>query len=75
MTIARPTPGQRDVLQRLRSDGWRSFIQLNLIVSDHLLKRMIANGWIERRSMGGTEELKLTADGLGALRAKIPLRR
>ena len=72
MTTTRPTPGQRDILQRLRTDTWRSFIQLNLIVSDHLLKRLVANGWIERRSVGGTVELKLTALGLGALRAKIP---
>jgi hypothetical protein len=72
MTLTRPTPGQRDILQRLRTDSWRSFTQLNLIVSDHLLKRLVANGWIERRSVGGTVELKLTALGLGALRAKIP---
>ena len=67
----RPTPGQRDILQRLRIDSWRSFIQLNLIVSDHLLKRMVANGWIESRRVGGTLEMKLTAEGLSALRAKI----
>jgi len=72
MTTIRPTPGQRDILQRLRIDCWRSFTQLNLIVSDHLLKRMVANGWIERRRSGGTVELKLTAEGLGAMRAKIP---
>lgn len=67
----RPTPGQRDILQRLRIDSWRSFIQLNLIVSDHLLKRMVANGWIESRRVGGTLEMKLTAEGLSALRAKV----
>lgn len=67
----RPTPGQRDILQRLRIDSWRSFIQLNLMVSYHLLKRMVANGWIESRRVGGTLEMKLTAEGLSALRAKI----
>jgi hypothetical protein len=71
MTTARPTPGQRDILQRLRTDVWRSFKQLNFIVSDHLLKKMVANGWIESRRAGGTLEMKLTAAGLSALRAKI----
>jgi hypothetical protein len=72
MTIARPTPGQRDILQRLRLDSWRSFVQLNLFVSDYLLKRLEANGWVESRRLAGTIELKLTAEGLDALRAKIP---
>ena len=71
MTSTRPTPSQRDILQRLRIDSWRSFVQLNLIVGDHLLKKMVANGWIERRRVGGTLELKLTAVGQAALRAKI----
>ena len=71
MTI-RPTPGQRDILQSLRLDTWRSFVQLNVIVSDYLLKRLVANGWIESRRVGGTVELKLTAQGMDALRAKIP---
>ena len=71
MTATRPTPGQRDILQRLHLDVWRSLVQLNLVVSDHLLKKMVANGWIESRRAGGTLELKLTAAGLGALRAKI----
>ena len=71
MTTTRPTPGQRDILQRLRTDGWRTFAQLNLIVSDHLLKKMVANGWIESHRVGATFKLKLTAKGQAALRAKI----
>ena len=70
MTTSRPTPGHRDILQQLRVDIWRSSIQLNLIVSDHLLKKLVANGWIESRRAGGTLELKLTTEGLTALRAK-----
>jgi hypothetical protein len=62
----------RDLLQRLRIDSWRSFNQINLEVTTHLLRKMETNGWIERRRVGGTVELKLTAGGLGALRAKIP---
>jgi hypothetical protein len=71
MRKTHPTPGQRDILQRLRVDSWRSFLQLNLIVSDHLLKKMLANGWIESRHVDGRLELMLTAVGLEALRAKI----
>jgi hypothetical protein len=71
-TTIRPTPGQRNILQRLQTDVWRSFVALNVIVSDHLLKKMVANGWIESRRVGATLELKLTAEGLNALRAKIP---
>jgi hypothetical protein len=71
MTITRPSPGQRDILQRLRIDSWRSSIQLNHMVTDHLLKTLVANGWIEIRRVGGKLELKATAEGLAALRAKI----
>jgi DNA-binding PadR family transcriptional regulator len=67
----RPTSTQRQILQRLRTDTWRSFTKLNIVVGSQLLDKLVANGWIERRQ-GQKLELKLTETGLEALRAKIP---
>ncbi len=65
-----PTATQRTVLQRLRTDAWRSFAKMNVVVGDKLLDRLVTLGWIERRWEGGVLELKLTPPGLEALRAK-----
>ena len=72
MTTPRPTPGQRDILQRLRTDVWRSFNQVNVAISEQLMNKLVVYRWIESRSVGGTLELRLTTEGLSALRAKIP---
>jgi len=71
MTCAHPTSSQRQILQRLGTDNWRSFASLNIPVGSGLLRRLEINGWIERRIEGRTLELRLTFEGLEALRAKI----
>ncbi len=72
MKSSLPNATQRTVLQRLRTDVWRSFAKMNVVVGDKLLYRLISRGWVERRWEAGVLELKLTAEGLDALRAKIP---
>jgi hypothetical protein len=74
MMPALPTPTQRKVLQRLRTDEWQSFAKLNFVVGDRLSVRLVDRGWVERRCVGGAIELKLTTSGLEALRAKLPTR-
>jgi hypothetical protein len=67
-----PNATQRTVLQQLRTDEWRPFAKMGIVVGDKLLERLIALGWIERRRENGLPELKLTAAGFKALTAKIP---
>jgi hypothetical protein len=67
-----PTTTQRSVLQRLRTDQWLSFAGLNIAAGAGLLKRLVSNGWMESRGQGRAFEVKLTAAGLDALKAKIP---
>lgn len=71
MTLSYPNATQRQFMQRLRTDEWLSFSKLRTVVGDKLLDRLVSKGWIERRREGRTLELKLTAEGLTALRAKI----
>lgn len=60
-----PTAGQRQLLQRLRTDQWRV-----AKASDRLLRTVLANGWVERRGKGEELELRLTTSGFEVLRAK-----
>ena len=64
-----PTLGQRQFLQRLRSDQWRALAVVK--ASDRLLTTVIANGWIERRDEGQYREVRLTMSGLEVLRNKL----
>jgi hypothetical protein len=75
MTLIFPVSNQRHLLQRLRTDEWRSLAKLNVAAGPGLLNTLLANGWIERRIEGQTLELKLTFEGFEALTAKIPARR
>jgi hypothetical protein len=75
VTITLPVANQRQVMQRLRTEEWRSLAKLNVAAGDGLLNTLLANGWIERRIEGRTLELKLTFEGFEALTAKIPARR
>ena len=72
MSIARPNSTQRQIMQRLRIDQWRSFSSLKVHVGNKILRRLEINGWIERRIEDQILELKLTFEGSEALRAKIP---
>jgi hypothetical protein len=72
MAVLIPTATQRSLLQRLRTGQWLSFAGLNIAAGAGLLKRLVSNGWIESRGHGRAFELKLTAAGLEALKAKIP---
>jgi hypothetical protein len=69
MTNARPTASHRQLMQRLRTDAWRSLSTLSVAAGEGTLATLVRNGWIERRGM----ELRLTAAGLEALRAKLPV--
>ena len=68
MTDTRPTMTHRQVMQQLRTDKWRTLASLGGAAGEGTLKTLARNGWIERRGV----EIKLTASGLEALRAKIP---
>ncbi len=70
--MIRPTSSQRHVLQRLRTDAWQSFASIKVTAGEKLLDGLAVKGWIERRGEGPALELKLTSEGLDALRAKIP---
>jgi hypothetical protein len=72
MTVDLPNSSQRHILQRLSTDQWRSFDSLKVHVGNKVLRNLEINGWIERRIEGQTLELKLTFEGLEALKAKIP---
>jgi hypothetical protein len=67
-----PTANQRQVLQRLRTDQWRTLAALKISVGYRLLERLVANDWVERRDAGGFIELKMTEAGFEALKAPIP---
>jgi predicted transcriptional regulator len=71
VTLSYPNATQRQFMQRLRTDEWLSFPKLKMVVGDKLLDRLVSKGWIERRREGRTLQLKLTAEGLTALHAKI----
>jgi hypothetical protein len=68
MTDSLPNASQRQLMQRLRTDAWRSLSTITVAAGDRLLASLVRNGWIERN--GG--ELRLTTSGLEALRAKLP---
>jgi hypothetical protein len=72
MTDVRPTPAQRQILQRLRTDNWRRRTAITVSAGEPLFLGLLRQGWIERRGEGQAAELKLTPAGLEALRAKIP---
>jgi hypothetical protein len=67
-----PNANQRQVLQRLRTDQWRTLAALKISVGYRLLERLVANGWVERRDAGGVIEIKMTSVGWEALKAPIP---
>ena len=63
------TTAQRRFLQRLRTNQWRSLTSVKGSTSERLLTTITANGWIERRGTGLDREVKMTSNGLEALRA------
>ena len=67
MTDVRPTMTHRQVMQRLRTDKWRTVVSLGSSAGEGTLNTMARNGWIERN--GG--EVRLTEAGLAALRAPV----
>jgi len=66
-----PNATQRSFLQQLRTDKWANFSKLRVPMGPPGLQRLSATGWIEQRGQGLALELKLTAAGLEALRAKV----
>ena len=61
------------MMQRLRTDTWRRVVKLSVPVGTAGLVKLVANGWVELQDSGQGTEARLTADGLDALRAKIPV--
>jgi hypothetical protein len=72
MTDARPTMTHRQLMQRLRTDQWRTVASLGSSAGEGALNTMARNGWIERNGEGQATEVRLTTEGLEALRAKLP---
>jgi hypothetical protein len=67
MTDVRLTMTHRQVMQRLRTDEWRTVASLGGSVGEGTLNTMVRNGWIERNG----NEVRLTQTGLEALRAPV----
>jgi hypothetical protein len=72
MAAVLPNMTHRQVLQRLLSGEWKTLTQLGVMAGDGLLERLKKHGWIERRVVGRTHEIKITPAGVEALRARIP---
>ena len=72
MAAVLPNMTHRQVLQRLLSGEWKTLTQLGVMAGDGLLERLSNHGWIERRVIGRTREIKITPAGIEALRARIP---
>jgi hypothetical protein len=73
MTTSRPTPSQRQLLQRLRTDRWRRLASVSVRVGETTFAGLVANGWIGQRGKGQDYQVRLTATGLKALRARLPV--
>lgn len=58
-------------MQHLRSGDWKSVAKLPVSASPATLNGIFGKGWIERQGGGPMSEIKLTASGLLALKAKI----
>ena len=69
MSDALPRMTHRQVMQRLRTDKWRTVASLGGSIGEGTLNTMARNRWIERNG----DEVRLTPAGLEALRAPIQL--
>ena len=66
-----PNMTQRQFLQRLRTDVWSRSRTVSVSPTESFLKRLENCGWVERRNCGSEQQVKLTVDGLKALRTPV----
>lgn len=59
-------------MQHLKSGEWKPVWQLAVPAGERLLGRMVGFGWIERREQDGRWQIRITSQGLEALRAPLP---
>jgi hypothetical protein len=60
---------QRQVLDCLRSGDWKSRDRLPVPVGDRMLQRLLEFRWIEKRGDAASTEIRITEDGLFALKS------
>jgi hypothetical protein len=65
-----PNIRDRQVLQRLLSGEWKNIFRLDTLVGALQLKRLLALGWIEHREHDGKPQIRITAEGLSAFKAR-----
>jgi hypothetical protein len=64
-----PDSRQRQVLDHLRSGIWKLRDRLPVPVGDRMLDRLLEFNWIEKRGDAACAEIRITADGLIALKS------
>jgi hypothetical protein len=62
---------QRAVMQCLSLVEWKAVSQMPVPAGPAMLDRISDLGWIERRGMKPRTEIRLTASGLEAMRARV----
>ena len=67
-----PNAIHRQLMQRLRSCEWRLVGSLEYKASNRVIGRLQSYGWIEQRDTPEGREIRMTAAGLSAMKAKIP---
>jgi DNA-binding PadR family transcriptional regulator len=72
MTSELPKMRDRQVMQYLTSGQWKPIWQLKVSAGERLLDRMVGFGWIERREQDGRLQIRITPQGLEALRTPLP---
>jgi hypothetical protein len=65
-----PNMPQRTVMQCLSLDDWKVVALLPVPVSELMVSRLLEYGWIESRSEEQGKAIRLTPDGLKALRSR-----
>ena len=65
-----PNMLQRTVMQCLSLDDWKVVALLPVPVSELMLTRLLEYGWIESQSEEQRKAIRLTPDGLKALRSR-----
>ena len=65
-----PNMSQRTVMQCLSLDDWKVVALLPVPVSELMVSRLLEYGWIESESEEQGKAIRLTPDGLKALRSR-----
>jgi hypothetical protein len=65
-----PNMPQRTVMQCLSLDDWKVVAHLPVPVGELMVSRLLEYGWIESESEEQGKAIRLTPDGLKALRSR-----